>query len=123
MERQNLVFDDKPYMFENRGNIYIEREQKNAVVQAVNYIKENTNDNDTVLVLPQGAVINFLSGRKSHNKYYYLIPSNIEMFGEENIVKNLEQNLPEYIVLQPMPFYDYKETYFCESFGKKIFHC
>ena len=95
-------------------------EQIEALYDIVNYIKNNTNKDDIVLVLPEGASINFLTGRKSHNKYYYLIPPNIEIFGEENIVNDLEKQLPDYLVIQPMSYYNFKETFFCESFGVKI---
>ncbi len=86
----------------------------------VNYINHNTSKNDTVLVLPEGAVINFLTDRKSNNKYFYLIPPNIEIFVEENIVKDLENNLPDYLIIQPLSYNNFKETFFCESFGTKI---
>ncbi len=73
-----------------------------------------------MLVLPEGAALNFFTGRKSNNKYYYLIPPNIQIFGEDNIVYDLENNLPSYIIIQPSSYSNYRETYFCESFGTKI---
>lgn len=103
-----------------RGTLSPGIEQIEAVNKTVNYIKTNTNKDDTVLVLPEGAIINFLSERKSHNKYYYLIPPNIEIFGEDKIVKDLEKDLPDYIVIQPMSYNNFKETFFCESFGREI---
>ena len=65
-------------------------------------------------------MINFLSERKSNDKYYYLIPPNIEVFGESAIAEDLENNLPNYIVLQSMSYTNFNETYFCESFGRQI---
>jgi len=95
-------------------------EQIEAIYETVNYIKENTKKEDTVLVLPEGAIINFLTDRKSNNKYYYLIPPNIEIFGEEKIFNDLQENLPDYLVIQPMSYNNFQETFFCESFGTKI---
>ena len=95
-------------------------EQIEPIYDAVNYIKNNTKKDDIILVLPEGAAINFLTDRMSNNKYYYLIPPNIEIFGEDNIVKDLEKDLPDYIVIQPMSYINFKETFFCESFGLKI---
>ena len=65
-------------------------------------------------------MLNYLTNRKSDNQYYYLLPSNVELFTEEEIVKNLENNLPDYIIMTPRSFSDYKETFFCDSFGQKI---
>ncbi len=118
-KRINLIFENTKYNF-YKGYLYPEKLYSNSVHSAIRYIKENTKTDDKVLVLPEGAMINFFTDRKSHNKFYYLIPPNIEIFGEDNIVKELEDDLPEYLVIQPMSFYNFNETYFCESFGKKI---
>ena len=104
----------------DKGPLIPGLEKIEPIYEMVNYIKNNTKKDDTILVLPEGAAINFLTDRKSNNKYYYLIPPNIEIFGEDNIVKDLENNLPDYLVIQPMSYLNFKETYFCESFGNKI---
>lgn len=104
----------------DKGPLMPGLEQIESIYDTVNYIQNNTNKDDIILVLPEGAAINFLTNRKSNNKYYYLIPPNIEIFGEENIVKDLENDLPDYIVIQPMSYINFKETFFCESFGLKI---
>ncbi len=103
-----------------KGIIFVDEQKGLAINNLISYIKDNTNKDDTILVLPEGAAINFLTDRKSNNKYYYLIPPNIEIFGEDNIVKDLENNLPDYLVIQPMSYLNFNETYFCESFGNKI---
>lgn len=103
-----------------KGLLMPGQEQIEPIYETVNYIKNNTNKNDRILVLPEGSAINFLTDRKSHNKYYYLIPPNIEIFGEDNIVNDLEKDLPEYLIIQPMSYNNFKETYFSESFGQKI---
>lgn len=118
-ERIKLIFENTKYDF-YKGYLYPEKLYSNSIHSAIRYIKENTKPDDTVLVLPEGAMINFFADRKSHNKFYYLIPPNIEIFGEENIVKELEEDLPNYFVIQPMSFTNFNETYFCESFGNKI---
>lgn len=119
IDRQKLIFTDIKFPF-YKGELYPEKMYANSVLQSIRYIKQNTQEEDKILVLPEGAMINFFTDRKSHNKFYYLIPPNIEVFGEENIVKELEKDLPEYLVIQPMSFTNFNETYFCESFGTKI---
>ncbi len=110
-----------PYLLQtNKGTIYTEKVFEKSITETLNYINENTSKNDTILVLPEGAMINFLTDRKSNNKYYYLIPPNIEIFTEEKIYNDLKNNLPDYIILQPMSYNNFGQTYFCESFGMKI---
>ena len=118
-DRLKFVFEDKKLPF-IRGNVYTEKQYYTPVRKALLYLALNTNETDRILVLPEGAMFNFILDRKSHNKFYYLIPPNIEVFGEDYIVEELEKDLPEYLVIQPMSFNNFNETYFCESFGKKI---
>lgn len=108
------------YFTNEKGSFYSESIFVKPASDLVNYISSNTKKDDTVLVLPEGAMINFLSERKSNDKYYYLIPPNIEVFGENAIAEDLENNLPNYIVLQSMSYTNFNETYFCESFGRQI---
>lgn len=108
------------YFTNEKGSFYSESIFVKPASDLVNYISSNTKKDDTVLVLPEGAMINFLSERKSNDKYYYLIPPNIEVFGENAIAEDLENNLPNYIVLQSMSYTNFDETYFCESFGRQI---
>lgn len=104
----------------DKGVIWTEDYAAEAIWKTYQYIKNETKDDDTILVMPEGAMLNYLTDRKSNNKYYYLLPPNIEILGENNIVEDLEKNLPEYIIISPRSFVDYKETFFCESFGKEI---
>ncbi len=97
-----------------------EKEQIATIYETVKYLISNTSADDTILVLPEGAIINFLTDRISNNKFYYLIPPNIEIFQEEKIMKELENNLPDYLIIQPFSYNNYNETFFCESFGNKI---
>jgi hypothetical protein len=118
IERRNLTFTNK--ISTEKGTIYVEEEFAQSIFDSLNYIKNNTKKDDVILTLPEGAMINFLSDRQSNNKYFYLIPPNIEVFNEDKIVEDLTKNLPKYIVIQPMSYKNFKETYFCESFGNKI---
>lgn len=104
----------------SRGMIYVPESTHKAITETINFISKETKNDDKILVLPEGAMINFLTDRKSDNRYFYLIPPNIEIFGEENIVSGLKNNLPEYIILQSMSYINFGETFFCESFGVKI---
>ena len=108
------------YFTNEKGSFYSEPIFVKPASDLVNYISSNTKKEDTILVLPEGAMINFLAERKSNDKYYYLIPPNIEVFGESAIAEDLENNLPDYIVLQSMSYTNFDETYFCESFGRQI---
>ena len=119
IERSSIVFSQEKLKTE-KGVLAPEKEQIVTIYETVRYLINNTSMDDTILVLPEGAIINFLTDRISNNKFYYLIPPNIEIFQEEKIKNELENNLPDYIVIQPVSYYNFDETFFCESFGKRI---
>lgn len=118
LARARIVNSEQIYM--KRGYIYVPQFTHKAIIETIDFIQNNTKEDSKILVLPEGAMINFLTNRKSDNKYYYLIPPNIEIFGEDNIVKDLEKDLPDYIILQSMSYNNFGETFFCESFGTNI---
>ena len=83
-----------------------------GVAKTAEYFK--TAEKGKVVVYPEGLSINILSGRESDNKFYSLIPMNVEGFGEELISKRIEITKPEYIVINN---YDTSAYYF-KNFGK-----
>ena len=97
-------------------------QQKYAVPfnDTIEWIIKNTNSNDTVLVLPEGLFVNYITKRSTNPKYYHLIPNHISALGEDNIVKDLSQNLPDYIVLSNTSYSLYGAEYMCKDFGLKI---
>ena len=84
------------------------------------YIERELKKEDTVLVYPEGLVVNVLTGRKSDDKFYSLIPLYVETFGEDIIIKRLELTKPECIVISnyDTSLYYYKE--FGRDYGVKI---
>ena len=81
--------------------------------ELIKYIREKTPEDAKILTMPEGAMINFLSQRDSDNNYYYLIPVNVEIFGQESIVENLKKNPPDYILLNDLIYGVYASRNFC----------
>jgi hypothetical protein len=91
----------------------------NAVLSIINYIN-NIPESDRVLIIPEGAGLNFLTNRNSNNKYYALIPSNTEIFGNKNIISDIKTNSPEHIIINSKQYTDYGTGEFCSTYGKEI---
>ena len=91
----------------------LEKKDITILDNAVNFVNLNTKPSDKVLVLPEGLKVNFLTGRKSDDKFYSLIPLYVEAFGEEIIIKRLELTKPKYIITTN---YDTSAYYF-RKFG------
>lgn len=87
--------------------------------ELIKYITENIPQDARLLAIPEGAIINFLSQRDSDNKYYYLIPVNIEIFGQDRILADIQKNPPDYVLLNDMVYGVYHNGSFC-SYAPKI---
>lgn len=85
-----------------------------------NWIKDNTTKDDSVLVLPEGTMMNFLTDRPTKPLYYHLIPNHIAAIGEANIVKGLNADKPDYIVLTNLKYDMYGKGQLCIDYGQKI---
>lgn len=116
---QNInILKDKQYeIITNRGKIYSENGLSYASINLINYIKQNTKKTDTVVILPEGALINFLTDRKSDDFYTSLIPLYVEIFGEDKIIEHFKQTKPEYIVFNSWNTQDYYFKYICEDYA------
>ena len=69
------------------------------IKSTISYIKKHSFEKDTVLVVDEGLIINFYTKRKTDYKYYALIPHMVDAFGEEKIISDLSNNLPDYIIV------------------------
>ena len=54
---------------------------------------------DTLLVVPEGAMINFLSARRNPTPYVNLMPPELILFGEDNILDSLRAAPPDFAMV------------------------
>lgn len=78
--------------------------------------------NATLVTVPEGIMINYLSRRVNPTPYINLMPPEVLMFGQQRILRALEQNPPDYILLvlgsDPSDF-GYKS--FAADYGRQIY--
>jgi hypothetical protein len=91
------------------------------ISETIEYINNNTNEDDTVLVLPESAFINYLTGRKSNNCLYTLAPPNSETIADSKIIELLKKNPPDYIIISNIQYPWYKQGSFPTTWGKNIY--
>lgn len=105
------------YLKTAKGGIYTNKQYYDSSKELIKYIDENTKKTDKIVILPEGAFINFLTGRPSDDYYISLLPLYIETFGEENIIKHFKENKPEYIVFNNWNTKDYYFNYMCQDYA------
>ena len=124
-----FIFEDfsslkfKNYNLETeKGNIYTYKRDGESIKYISNYVLQNTKETDKVVMLPEGAMINFLTDRKTENKYLSLIPLNyFDVFGEEKVLEHFKNNLPEVFVILPINTQEYGYKFFGVDYAQSFY--
>ena len=103
------------------GIFYADEYHGNATKELIDYINKNTKNEDKILVLPEGLIVNFMTGRQSDNKFYSLIPMYVEAFGDDTIVERFKITKPNYIVISNYDTSNYFYKEFGKDYGQKIY--
>lgn len=113
---QHLTFPVKT----EKGTMYTSNAMGQVHKQTIDYINSNAKPEDTILVVPEGPMLNFLTGHKTNGMFYSLIPVYMEAFGENNVINELEQSPPDYIIVNSRNSSDYGKAYFGKDYGLKV---
>lgn len=90
-------------------------------LQAFNYIDKNLKPEDSIWVLPEGVMVNYLTNHPTVDiNYINVTPPYLETFGEDNIISEIKKNPPEYIIINNRDLIDYGYKSFCKDTGLKI---
>lgn len=115
-QKFNCIYEIKS----EKGNIYVAEKGLDEVINNVILFLDEIEDDKTVLILPEGHMFNYLTNKKTNPLYYQLLPNHIETLGEDNIIKDLDKNRPDYIILTSTDYAIYGTPFFSVDFGLKI---
>lgn len=100
-----------------RGSIYTNKNLEITSNALINFLKEETEETDRVVIFPEGMMINFLAERKGDDFYNSLIPLYVEVFGEDKIIEHFMETKPEYIIFNGENMSDYGFSYICNDYA------
>lgn len=104
----------------NKGVIYGKKNIVTPTHELIDYINKNLKPNDSILVIPEGIMINFLTSHPTKTIYYSTMTPYIETFGEDKIVNDIKKERPEYIVINNRISPEYNHKYICTDYGFQI---
>ena len=102
------------------ADVFLSDQHGAAVKLAVDWLDRHTHPQDTVAVLPEGVMINYLSRRRNSTPIVTSIPSDILMFGEDRILRALQATPPTYVVLVHRDTTEYGFRFFGKDYGQSI---
>lgn len=89
------------------------------VGQAAAWIKANSRPGETVLVLPEGAMINYLSRRPGSNPVLTLLPIDEVVFGEGRILSAIKGSPPTFVALVDRTTVEYGPVWLGTDYGRE----
>ncbi|MBA4146562.1 MAG: hypothetical protein H0X66_00495 [Verrucomicrobia bacterium] len=81
------------------------------VAEALEWIETNVSEKETLAVLPEGAMLNYLS-RRSNPTPYLVLMAEVEVYGMQNMTIAYQKNPPDFIVLMHRETAEYGWNYF-----------
>jgi hypothetical protein len=96
--------------------------QRGAIINtALKKIEERFKPGKTMVVVPEGVMLNFWSKRENPTPITMFNPFFLDLFGEQRILESLRRNRPDYIVLVDRDFSEFGRRYFGQDFGISIY--
>lgn len=91
----------KTEVTELKSNRFLQTRSRHQYLhQILSSINNSLTPDDTLAVLPQGAIINFLTGHATTVPYLIYMPTELAMYGETVIIDRFTRNAPDYILLR-----------------------
>lgn len=94
-----------------RGIIFEQKETAENFKSLVKYTQNNIDDKETLVVLGDAPLLNFLTDTKSLNFYSHFDEAIFGAYGEERIIKAYKKAKPGYFIVTKT---------FCGSYGKRV---
>jgi hypothetical protein len=88
-----------PIAADTRDEILLPPDLARPINRLLTVIEQTVNHDETIAVLPEGTLLNVLTGRPSGSVHPILMPAEVRMFGEPAIVESLTRAAPHWIVL------------------------
>lgn len=85
--------------------------------ETLQYLNTHSKQGDSLLVIPEGIMLNFLSGKTNDFYQTSLIPLDFDTFKEDNIINEIKVKKPEFIAFTNRETDEYGQGYICKDYG------
>ncbi|MGD0623928.1 MAG: hypothetical protein ABSB32_04315 [Thermodesulfobacteriota bacterium] len=120
------IYDIKTYAIGSKGDTILswkpEVSARGMIVKrTIDKILETVKPDETLVVFPEGVMLNYLSRRGNPCPYVNFMPPELIIFGEDRILASLDKTPPDYVVLVEKDTSEYGYRYFGKNYGIKLF--
>jgi hypothetical protein len=90
------------------------------VAHLVRWVESNVSRDATLLVMPEGVVVNYLTRRRNPTRHLNFVPPEVEVFGEGRILADLRAAPADYVVLVHRDTREYRLPLFGIDYGRRL---
>jgi hypothetical protein len=83
-------------------------------------LRESIPADATLLVMPEGVMINYLARRRNPTGFINFMPPEILLFGEDRMLEDFERDPPDYVALVQKRTLEYGLPYFGVDYGRDL---
>ncbi len=87
--------------------------------EALEYLNLHAENQKSLLVMPEGIMLNFLSGKEHEFYQTSFIPLDFDTFKEDNIINEIKLKKPQFIAFTNRETDEYGQNYICKDYGVK----
>ncbi len=91
-----------------------------AVQEMLHELQRRVGPDQTLVVLPEGVMLNYLARRRSPVPYVSFMPLEMRMYGEDKMLGALQANPPDYIVLMNRSTMEYGCPFLGQGYGAHL---
>jgi hypothetical protein len=119
-EHVQTRFAERAFAIDTGADRILANDRGPEVARVVGWLLSNSKPEETVLVVPEGATINFLAQRASPVRYTSFLPTDPLMYGEDRVLAELQTRPPDYLVWTPRDVSEYGRRGFGIDYGVSI---
>jgi len=109
-QREPVGTGSDRFLADSRG-VYV-----NALLEQLSAIRADA----TLLVLPEGVMVNYLARRRNPTPYLNFMPPELLLFGEAEMLRAFERDPPDYVALVHKPTREYGPALFGVDYGRRL---
>jgi hypothetical protein len=97
-------------------------DERGAVVnKAIEALRSRARPDQTLVVLPEGVMINYLTRHVNPTPYTVFIPVELAMYGEARMLASLQAHPPDYVMFVHRETEEYGVRYFGRDYARQIY--
>ena len=90
------------------------------VARAIEWLEQNMGPDETLVVFPEGAMVNYQLRRANPTPYFTILPPEVLMFGEATMLQAYRADPPDYIAVVKRTTREYGYTAFGKGYAESL---